>query len=73
MDFSLAHTLAADMVQRLVHSDDFFDTAKEFDSQKEFKEEYAFAIRTAVAQRVPYENDDWRVKAQEFLKNQGVE
>lgn len=72
MDFSLAHTLAADMIQRLVHNDNFFETLKEFDTQKQFKEEYAFAIKSAIAQRIPFENDDWRVNAHKFLVKQGV-
>ncbi len=72
MDFSLAHTMAADMVQRLVHTDDFFKTLEEFDEQKAFPEEYAFALKSAMAQRIPLEDEEWRLKAQKFLVDQEV-
>ena len=72
MNYSLAHTLAADMVQRLGRAPDFFKTLKEFDSQRKFKEEYSFAVHAAMAQRIPYEEDAWRKKAQKFLGDQGI-
>jgi len=72
MDYALSHTLAADMIQRLVKAPDFFKNLKEFDNQRKFKEEYSFALHAAMAQRLVFEDEDWRKKAQKFLIDQGI-
>ncbi len=67
MDIALANVLTADMVNRLTFAEDFFLAANEFDGQREFKEEYLYALKAAVARRIPYESDEWRLEAQEFI------
>lgn len=67
MDYTLAHVLASDMTQRLIYADNFFEQLKEFDSQKKYIEEYKFAISAAVTQRIPLEDEEWRLSAAKYI------
>lgn len=69
MNVAFANTLAADMVNRLRYAPDFFETALEYETIRlSDKEEYLYALRSAMASRIPMESEDWRLQAVAFLK-----
>jgi len=72
MNFAFAHQLASEMIQKSMHAKDFFATIGRFDSYIEkSKDEYIFAVKASINNRLPAESDEWRLKAVDFLKKRG--
>jgi hypothetical protein len=75
MNYNTAHALASEMTNKLLYADDFFEEAELlYDMDLESTpEEYAYAIKSVIVQRLPFEAEDWRLKAKEFLRSKGIE
>jgi len=75
MNTEYANSLASDMISRAVHSKDFWSKVGEFSHlQSSLPEEYAYAVKTAISHRKPYEKDitSFLNEARNFLTDKGV-